>query len=255
MRRVAKFEEHLRTRIRRGSEAGAALVETALSALFLLVIMAGVMEYGHLFGGTIDVASATRSAAFVGAATTDQVVSDAKILASIQQAPGANRDNIKRVVIFRADATGQPPAACLTAYPAPSGQACNVYLTSDLSKTDSQLASLQRWPPASRAPGTDNLGVYVAVERKRFFKLVSSPENYADKYVVRIEPTATTSPGETGVNVGTWTTGTSTSPGWKWCGQDGGQWYSFGGTCEDGSSGSGPSPGGGTGGTGGGPVV
>jgi Flp pilus assembly protein TadG len=255
MRRADTFEQYFhRRRPRRASERGAALVETALCALFLLLIMAGVLEYGQLFGGTIDVASATRSAAFVGAATTDEVVTDAKILASIQQAPGANRDNIQRVVIYRADATGQPPPACLTSYPAPAGSACNVYLSSDLTKTDSQLASLQRWPPASRAPGTDNLGVYVAVQRQRLFSMVASPEKFGDKYVVRIEPKTTTSPGETGVNVGGWTTGTSNSPGWKWCGDDGGQWYSFGGTCEDGSSGSGPGiPG--SGGTPGGPVV
>lgn len=249
MRIDAKSMHNRRSRVRRAQEEGAALVETALCAMFLLIIMAGVMEYGSLFGGTIDIATTTRSAAFVGAATTDSVVSDAKILASIQQSPGTQHTNVERVVIYKADATGQPPAACMTQYPAPSGELCNVYKQADLSKTDGQLAALQRWAPSARIAGTDNLGVWVKVERSRLFSIVSSPDKYSDQYVVRIEPEANTSPAEPGVNVNGWTTGTSVSPGWKWCGDDGGQWYSFGGTCEDGASGS-------TGvGPGGGPVV
>jgi hypothetical protein len=128
-----------------------------------------------------------------------------------------------------------------------------VYLPDDFSKTDSQLAALQNWPPSSRAPGVDNLGVYVAVSRSRLFTIVASPEDYSDKFVVRIEPVATANQVETGVNVDEWTTGTKESPGWKWCGSDGGQWYSFGGTCEDG--GGSDSSGGGPIGGGDGPVV
>jgi hypothetical protein len=238
--------------LRRRSERGAVLVETAICSTFLIIILAGVLEYGNLFGSTIDVASAARSATLTGTQTTDAVVPDSKILAAITQMPGASRTEIQKVVIYNAlNPDGMPPAACMTQNSVASNIPCNIYDSGDLTKTDAQLAAKQNWPPLARKVGKDNLGVWVSVKHPRFFNLIPSPTQYTDHFVALIDPqvAASNSNANNNGNVGgQWSNGNTGDPDWKWCGQQQGQTYfAWAGGCETHSTDTGSGNGGVTG--------
>jgi len=202
-------------------ETGAVLVESALAGLLLLVLAAGILEYASLFTATIDVSSTVRSAARAGSATGTEPATDDRILQAISYKSGGRRNDIERVVVYRADAgTTAPPPGCLTnAYPQPAGLACNVYRAQDLSLGNAELSALpgaQGWPPSAREGRKDYLGVWVKVRRTPLMNLVWSPSQYEDHFVMRMDPPASSGTA-TAANPLWATTTTKTEASWvRW---------------------------------------
>ncbi len=232
----------------RRNERGAVLLEAATCLMLLFVLAAGALEYGDLFGSTIDVSSTVRAASRAGAASTTSAPPDSAI---INAALGDKRRAIDKVVIYRAESgSSGPPAACKTATTAPNGKYCDIYNASDLGAGDAAITTreaTQRWPSSTRVPGTDYLGVWVSVSRPPIVNMVWSPKRYNDYFVMKIEPpVAPTSP--TSITPSTnFNSGTATNPGWDW------GLYCWGGSCygaPGASTGPGSEPGGGSGGSG-----
>jgi hypothetical protein len=109
-------------------ERGAALVEFAIIAPLLLLLLFGIIEFGFLFRHRLTVANATQTSGRVGAALGTNEQADYEILQALAQGlstlTNSGTDNIKYVAIFEADANGDPVGAC--AFPG-GGTSCNVY--------------------------------------------------------------------------------------------------------------------------------
>lgn len=186
-------------------ERGAVLVEAALCLTLLLTVIAGMVNYGVLFGRTVDTASAVRSATMTGASTTTEPVPDTEILRTLVEAPGANRDAIQRVVIFRSNnGLNGPTPSCMAGN---GGPQCNVY---DAGNLDGSTGG-DDWPAASRRPGVDFIGVWVRSSNTSLINFARSPDSYDDVFVVRISPTVTPPAFAAGAMIG-WTTGTAYRP-------------------------------------------
>jgi hypothetical protein len=215
-----------RGRLRRGpDERGAVLIELSISLLLLVVIAAAIVEYGGLFGTTVDVAGMVRSGARAGTATSEYVQDDHEIVLAIVDAPGAKRSDIERIAIFRA-APGQtrPNPSCLASYPPAAGAGCNVYRPQDFDLDAQHLAALpgaRGWPVGQRVAGRDYLGVYVEVHHTPLIDLVWSPGHFRDSFVMRLDPATPPSPGS---GTSGWGSGTDTPLPWNWnwnCWDDG----------------------------------
>lgn len=182
----------------RKSESGAILVEAAISLTLLLTICAGILEYAGVFAKTIDTASAVSSATRTGAiSTASGPGTDYAIVQAAIQKSGARRNDVDKIVIYRAnDPTAGPPAACLASDNPSATLRCNVYTTPNfsLSKTSfDTLANSKPWKVAQRSHETDYLGVWIRVTRTPFFKLVKSPETLTDWQALKIMPPPTSS--------------------------------------------------------------
>ena len=108
----------------RRSERGAALVEMAIVAPLLLMLVFGIIEFGIAFNDRLTVGNATQSAARVGSAIGTGDRADIEVLAALTQGlfqlPNNGGDVVKEVRIYKAKADGTAASAC-------PGASCNVY--------------------------------------------------------------------------------------------------------------------------------
>ena len=196
---------------RQATERAAVLVEAAIVVGLIAIVIAGILNYGALFGNSIDVAGATRTAALVGSTTQASSigsVGDAQLIKALINKPGAKRSDLQRVVVYRAEsASTRPPEACMNGtLPPASGEACNVYLPETFNVptatiTNEYLAASpggSGWPASERDVGHDYLGVWVRVSNSSLINVVWTPDSYSDYFVVRMS-SGSTSPGQKGI--------------------------------------------------------
>lgn len=184
-------------------ERGAALVEFVLIATLLVTMVFGALDIGFQWRFAHEATSASRAGARYGARLGDDRLADINILATVRttlEAAGI-REDLNRVVIYRANTDGKPPASCMREFGA-SG-ACNVYPRTALrldpplseSSVDAQgcipgHARYSGWCPAvrdtSQADG-DTIGVLVVVDTQSITGLFPSRESTRHT-AMRIEP-------------------------------------------------------------------
>lgn len=91
-------------------EQGATLVEFAIVATLLFMLMFGIIEFGLAFRDRLTVSNAAQDAVRVGSALGDDSESDWEILSrleqNIQSLPSGGIGVVRHVDIFRADADG-----------------------------------------------------------------------------------------------------------------------------------------------------
>ena len=119
-------------RLRRArGERGAALVEFVLLAPVLILIVAGVLEFGMAWRDSMTVSNALRSGARVGSNAGRDRLADYNMLKAIESAMKEIPDTarVQRIVIYRAaTANSMPSATCMAGTPSSSTTApCNVY--------------------------------------------------------------------------------------------------------------------------------
>jgi len=199
-------------------DAGVAVIESALVAPVLLVIVFGILEFGLVYRDYLTVTDAASDAAKVGSIqgpypTTDGETADFSIVKNARQ----NLSNLKvqsveRVVVFKASPPGlgsaidQVPEVCKTgAYGPNSAAKCNVY-----SGTEAFLAIQADnddyfrcggsgagfscgWNPADRSDGPtwddiDYLGVYVKVNHDMLTGFFGDDFTVDYAAIARLEP-------------------------------------------------------------------
>lgn len=209
------------TRGRRvGGEDGAVIVEFALMAPLLVLLVLGIVEYGSVLRNETTVTGAVRNAARVGAQYKDDAFGDQGALTSLNASIGsAQRITINRVVIYRADsASGAPPAACLsvnvTSSPSDAhgsvADSCNVYSGAQVASAgtstkwsaaaDTCTGNVNKWDnywcPSVRKAALvggdsppDYFGLYVSVTYTPLTGAVPGiSTTYTDYAVNRLEP-------------------------------------------------------------------
>jgi hypothetical protein len=201
-----------RTRRRFRDSRGATLVEAAIIAPILFVLVLGILEFGMGFRDYLTVGDAVSDTAKVGAIQGNKIVNganaDFEMLRRFRQATSAfDTDSIDRIVIFKASAPGagdpesQVPAACKNGT-AVAG-VCNVYedvLTAYLAVEggntgyfDCTGGPATSWCPTSRDDGpnpneVDYLGVYVRAERPMVTGMFGDSFTAERASIVRLEP-------------------------------------------------------------------
>lgn len=180
-------------------ERGAALVEFALVAPVLMLLIFGGFEYGMFFKDYLTVANTTRTGARVGSAAGSSADADYQILQSVKAAaaalPGGSA-SIQQISIYKsASAGGAPTTTCQTTSSATDK--CNTYTASAFSQPASKFGcgtgSIDSvWCPTTRidsqAVGPDYIGVWVKTTHGFVTKLFGTSRTITDSVVMRIEP-------------------------------------------------------------------
>jgi Flp pilus assembly protein TadG len=193
---------------RHRDERGTALVEFALVAPILFVILFGIIEFGFVFKDSLTLTNMTRSGVRTGAAAGNSITdpdADYEILSAINGASGALSANIIRVIIFDANISATPDAACLGGVSQTGGTTpCNVYTAADMAqvattwsaqnKVDFECTSQswdQYWCPSGRvvsqSAGPTYLGVYISAHHSNITGFFHSL-TLSDVSVMRLEP-------------------------------------------------------------------
>lgn len=180
-------------------ERGASLLEFALVAPVLLLLIFGALEYGMFFKDYLTVSNTTRTGARVGSAAGSGADADYQILQAVKAAatalPGGS-SSIQAISIYKAtSAGGGPSATCQTA--SSSADKCNTYTAAafaqPLTKFGCGAGSIDSvWCPTTRgdsqAIGPDYLGVWVKTTHGFVTKLFGTSRTITDGVVMRIEP-------------------------------------------------------------------
>jgi Flp pilus assembly protein TadG len=134
---------HLRARRSRGQ----ALVEFAAFFVFIMILVAGVVDVGGLLDDHVSIEYATRQGARTAAVLGTQSSADCAIIGAIGAAV-ANMPNmaVSQIIIYKAGSDGLPlGTSSETIYP--GNTTCTV---SGATYTLSQAPSINNYPPASR---------------------------------------------------------------------------------------------------------
>jgi Flp pilus assembly protein TadG len=181
-------------------ERGAALVEFALVAPVLMLLIFGAFEYGMFFKDYLTVANTTRTGARVGSAAGSSADADYQILQAVKVAaaalPGGSA-SIQRISIYKsASAGGSPTSTCQTT--SSSVDKCNTYTASDFTRPVTNFGCPTGaapdcfWSPSTRvdsqAIGPDYIGVWVKTTHGFVTKLFGTSKTITDTVVMRIEP-------------------------------------------------------------------
>ncbi|MFV2000320.1 MAG: TadE/TadG family type IV pilus assembly protein [Acidimicrobiia bacterium] len=114
---------------RSDSQRGVVLVEMALVAPILILLVIGIMEFGLAFRDRLTVSNGTQSAGRVAAALGNSDDSDMAVLQAVEQSlgilPGSGGGIIKHVQIWKSNGAGAPVTACGAV--GSGGSNCNWY--------------------------------------------------------------------------------------------------------------------------------
>ena len=143
-------------------DGGSVMVELALVAPFLVLLVLGVFEFGNVYRDKTLLAGSLRSAGRT--ASQSGTISSADQLALTAFYASASKlksATLQKVIIYKASsASGPPPAACLTASTsgtAPFGVSgvCNVYKGSQVSAAAAGLSTFNFSNPPNCTDTTD----------------------------------------------------------------------------------------------------
>lgn len=180
-------------------ERGASMLEFALIAPVLLLLIFGAFEYGMFFKDYLTVSNTTRTGARVGSAAGSGADADYQIIQAVKAAatalPGGS-NAIQQITIYRSTSTGGAPSTtCQTTSSA--ADKCNTYtasaFTQPITKFGCGAGSIDSvWCPTTRvdsqAIGPDYLGVWVKTTHGFVTKLFGTSKTITDSVVMRIEP-------------------------------------------------------------------
>ncbi len=196
---------------------GTALIEFALVAPVLIVLVLGLIEFGTFWREQNLLVRSSQSASRTGATQGTQRYADYNTLQSIRSSLSAlDNSTIDKVIIYRADsADGRVPAACksiaapndLTAKGSAANR-CNVYSQAQVDYAGSPLSVFRGtdscsggswdafWCPSNRSRGTDvsdpdYVGVYVQVSYETVSGLLTDTLTASATAVFRLEPCIT----------------------------------------------------------------
>ncbi len=212
---LSRFRRRLRARAE--SDRGIAMVEMAIIAPLLALIMAGIVEYGTLWRDNLTVTSSSRAAARVVSNLGTDHLSDYEALLSLNAGLSAiDGYTLEYVMIYDASATdGAPSPLCFNSSGDPVENAlgnCNLYTAGDLATVlaidctstcdefpdnatcSSGLSMTFAFCPDgerrdSHAAGLSSVGVWVRIQRDYFTGIFPGDGVTIEDYsVMKVEP-------------------------------------------------------------------
>ncbi|MEM7142371.1 MAG: TadE family protein [Actinomycetota bacterium] len=197
---ITRLRRRIVERRLRGDK-GVAMVEMAIVAPLLALLVAGIVEYGTLWRDDLTVTSATRSAARVISNAGDTEGADyegiASLRAALESIDGVTVDGM--LVYDASSADGAPHASCFVAgNPTSSSGWCNHYTAAQIQNLTAADFSACTGPDASWCPtgrdtnqtgGTDKVGVWVRITRAYFTGIIPGDGvTITDYAVMNLEP-------------------------------------------------------------------
>lgn len=199
---------------RLSGDRGVAIVEMAIVAPFLALLIAGIFEFGTLWRDDLTVETSTRAAARVVSNLGDDHLADYEAILSLNAGlnalPGVT---VEGVLIYDGSASdGAPDSRCFDGAGDPRGWSgeCNYYSAADLAHiaTINCTTSCSEFPSSSScsggytqyycpqlhrtgslASGLDSVGVWVRIERDFITGLFPGDGvTISDRTVMRVEP-------------------------------------------------------------------
>ncbi len=172
------------------TEVGASTVELAIIGPLLAVVAFASVEFGLLYSHAQSLSSLARAGARMASATGAAPTDDYDILRSVKvggKSPGEG--DVQRVIVYKANGSdGSVPTQCLTGSVV---GLCNVYSAADLNRTKAEIDARQTaWPPASRSPGSDYVGVSVTSTHTYLTGIFGKTRTVSDAVVMQIEPSS-----------------------------------------------------------------
>lgn len=185
------------------SQRGAALVEMAFVAMFILTLAAATFDLGQGWRAGLAVNEAARTGARTASAMGTQPEADYYALSGARAALGNSGmlEHVERVVIYRsATADGNVPALCKTA--TSTSQPCNILTGNQFrAMTLSQFntttgcftpATVRNWCPSSRnniQQTAQYWGMWIHVRQPKEFRFLGTHNTVTRDAVMRLEPT------------------------------------------------------------------
>jgi hypothetical protein len=190
---------------------GTAIVEFALVAPVLFVLVAGIFEFGFAWHSANLVERSVQNGGRAASNAGDSRLADYDALRALDATlAGSNAMTIKRVIIYKSDATGTLPASCDDPFQNPVGTGikgvsgvCNVYSPEQVAQTN-PLAGFPpgtgilcpgdwdtNWCPLGRdnsRPISDYIGVYVEANYRPVTQLLPTTFTIERKAVFLLEP-------------------------------------------------------------------
>ena len=181
----------------RNREEGASLVEFAMIAPLLFVLIFGIVEMGLAFRDRLTVSSAVSAAARIGSVVGTEPEADFATLQAITAGLNGQIDpgNILEVYIYRSDEKGSFISSAANRYVHNPGDATCPWSPCPLPGAAFEgYGSPENWVPADRnttLPSPDILGVRVVFQHEwvtTILPFMSSPAKWTDDARVRLEP-------------------------------------------------------------------
>ncbi len=196
-------------------ERGANIVEFAIMAPLIALLLMGLLEMGLAWRDSLTVATAARSGARVGSNLGNQRLADYETIQSVLAAMSAiDDDKLEMIIIYDGSATdGAIPAACLASGGTSVANVCNAYDNTALATLDAtdfeadpldpelcKAGSLdEAWCPKDRTYSSQHtlgfFGVYVRAKYESITKILPTGDlTLEDTTVMRVEPRLETAP-------------------------------------------------------------
>jgi hypothetical protein len=175
-------------------ERGSALVEAAFVVPVILLLIAGIVEYGFLFRSASVTSTATRSGARLasaaypsaGPANQSTVIDSVRQTVEKELTSRHGSDTPVDLWIYKADTAGLPPSGNFSTCSAP----CFVYRWDSPAKTFTLVSG--SWPaPDVCGNEHDSVGVFVRVQHSAVgFSSIFPSFTVKERTVMRLEPPA-----------------------------------------------------------------
>jgi len=196
---VGSFDPESEDAVRRRagrSERGASLVEGAIVAPVVFLLIFAVFEFGLLFKDYLSMSAGIRDSARLETTVGSSTTADYEALQNIKKrTPALDVNDIIRIVVFKASGPNSDvPVACKTGSVT---NVCNSYTKADLARpktdfTGSGSAPDRFWAPSSRkdrlSDPPDYVGVWMKINHKTVTSFVPLTKDLEDTIVMRIEP-------------------------------------------------------------------
>ena len=204
----------MRIRRRCRNDDGVALVEMALIAPLLALLIAGMLEFGTLWRDNLTVSTSTRAAARVVSNLGDERLADYEALLTLDAGlSGVEGLTVEGVLIYdAASADGEPHPSCfdVSGDPQPSPGLCNFYTAAQVSSMSSLSCAVTcvQFPnnatcaggltvyfcpqddrETDQSLGNTSVGIWVRTDRGYFTGIFPGDGvTMTDRTVMRVEP-------------------------------------------------------------------
>lgn len=191
------------TLVERARERGAALVEFAIIAMFIVVLIGGAFDYGMAWRVGLVTNEAARTGARVGSGMDNNALADWYAISGAKAAlTNSGRVNdVQRFVIYRSDtADGAIPTECKTA--TTTSQKCNIMTGAQFraitqanfnTTTGCATTNMTTWQWCSASRNNVQLtaeyyGIWLSVRYNPSFKMAGNGVTVERDAVMRLEP-------------------------------------------------------------------
>ena len=189
----------------RDGESGLALIETAIVAPFLILLMLGIWEFSNGWQSNLAIQTSVRAGARTGSGLGNDRAADYAVLQAVKAGmTDFATSDVQTVVVYKASAAnGDPPPGCLTGTSS-AALSCNVYTGAELNTLTlgaftgtaatgcTGTAPDRFWCPTTRSVSQANpeyIGVYVrALSRYQTGFFPGTGITVEKNMVMRIEP-------------------------------------------------------------------